>query len=473
MRNKLLILIILLSLVTLVAAEESHVSVSAIDNHITLDEFATFELTIENKNDNVQKYSIFSLQSAQGWNVDPSPLKDKIIEVAPGQSYTTKIMVKPLEDFKPGLYGVSLNIDSDFGEKHIRSLDVFIGAQGHKEYLPTIKDEVDMDEKINPGETISVKLFLENRNPLDMKDLVIRTESEIKEFVKEFKLNLPPLEKKSLEFSVTLDKFQQPKKYLVFFIYELNGEQVKVVHKNVEVRTSKLPFTYEKSTAGKYLKTNSVLNVRNEGNVKTTQLVKYPINVWQALFTFGEGKIVSDETGRFLTWTLTLSPDETSEVYFVTNYRVLIYLLIVALIVLVFYLIVRSPVVVKKQAVTIKSTDHGALSALKITLEIQNKSKKSLKDLAVIDFVPAIANVEKSLELGTLKPKEIRHTKKGTKVHWSLAELDAHEHRIITYKVKAKLNILGTFSLPRATVEFKTKRRKKRKAYSNLFRLGI
>ena len=91
-----------------------------------------------------------------------------IIEVAPGESYTTKIIVNPLEDFKPGLYGVSLNVDSDFGERHLRSLDVFIGAQGYKDYLPTFKDTVDMDTKITPGETVSVKLFLENKNPLDL-----------------------------------------------------------------------------------------------------------------------------------------------------------------------------------------------------------------------------------------------------------------------------------------------------------------
>jgi len=57
-------------------------------------------------------------------------------------------------------------------------------------------------------------------------------------------------------------------------------------------------------------------------------------------------------------------------------------------------------------------------------------------------------------------------------VIWSLAELDVHEHRLITYKIKAKLNIVGTFSLPRATVTFKKRGRKKGKAFSNVFRLS-
>ena len=61
----------------------------------------------------------------------------------------------------------------------------------------------------------------------------------------------------------------------------------------------------------------------------------------------------------------------------------------------------------------------------------------------------------------------------GAKVIWALAELDSHEHRLITYKVKAKLNILGTFSLPRAVVEFHKKSgKKKSKAFSNVYRLN-
>ena len=94
-----------------------------------------------------------------------------------------------------------------------------------------------------------------------------------------------------------------------------------------------------------------------------------------------------------------------------------------------------------------------------------------LRDVEVVDVVPAIVNVEKSLELGTLKPHEIKHTQHGTRVMWSIPELEGHEHRLITYKVKAKLNILGMVSLPRATVRYIRKGGRKGKAYSNVFRL--
>ena len=104
-------------------------------------------------------------------------------------------------------------------------------------------------------------------------------------------------------------------------------------------------------------------------------------------------------------------------------------------------------------------------------MEVHNITKNALRHVEIIDTVPPIAHVQKSLDLGSLRPQEIKNLPAGTKVTWSLAELDANEHRLITYKVRAKLNILGTFSLPRVVVTYAKGKGKKGKSYSNMFRL--
>jgi len=43
-------------------------------------------------------------------------------------------------------------------------------------------------------------------------------------------------------------------------------------------------------------------------------------------------------------------------------------------------------------------------------------------NIEVIDLIPGIADIDKSLDIGTLKPQEIKHTKKGTLVKWKLAK---------------------------------------------------
>ena len=133
------------------------------------------------------------------------------------------------------------------------------------------------------------------------------------------------------------------------------------------------------------------------------------------------------------------------------------------------YLYTKSPVTLSKTSTTVKK--DSTLSDLKITLQLKNVTKKTLKNIEVVDLVPGIADIEKSLDLGTLKPHEIKHTKKGTLVKWKLAEIDGHEDRLISYQIKSKLKILGTLKLPRAKVLF-GKKGKRKTAYSNVFKIS-
>ena len=76
-----LVSVVLLFLVfSLGAAANSEIVVNPVKNQITASEQAFFHLTITNREDVVQRYTIYSLQSGQGWSVDPTPLKDKIVE---------------------------------------------------------------------------------------------------------------------------------------------------------------------------------------------------------------------------------------------------------------------------------------------------------------------------------------------------------------------------------------------------------
>ncbi len=462
-----LVLILFLILAPLGVAE-SAITVTPIKNLITLSEEASFKLIITNQLSVPQRYTIYSLQSGQGWNVHPSPLQDRVIEIKGGGSHATTIVAEPLESYNPGIYYVQVVIEGDSGEQYAEALKMYLAPDKPLNYLPTIFTTVDMNEKINPQATVPIKLILENRNPLDMKNLTVRIESDIPEFSQQAIISLPPLEHKTVEMAITPNKFQQPKDYKLFFILEYQGEPVKVVEKKIEIIPVIPAFSVNVENDPVFLKYFYRLTVHNGGNVLNTQTVKVPLSYAKILFSTDHNAVITEESGaRYLTWELSLNPNETKILNFTINFRILFYIGVLILLFLIFYLYVKSPVVINKSAVTSRSAD-GGVSEIKVTLEVQNKSNKPLRSLMVIDKIPEIANLEKSLDLGTLKPQEIKHTKQGTKVHWSLIELDASEHRIITYKIKAKLNILGSFTLPRAVVEFKLGKRSG-KAYSNAF----
>lgn len=463
--------VVILVMLSFIVAAETTVSSVPIKNEITPAEYATFSITIANKESQTQTYNLYSLQSGQSWNVDPFPLKDKVIELKPGYSYTTTVRAKALQDLPPGIYFVHLTVQGDLGDTHTEELKIYLKAKDPLDYLPAIKVNVDMDEKINPKGPLSIKLFLENRNPLNLNDLKIRIETEIPEFQKEVNVELPPQGKKTVEFSIVPNPYTQPKEYTLFFVFESKGEAVKVIEQKIEILSLLPPFEVTPAEETIYLKKFRTLNVRNTGNVRNTQQVKDPVSLWTLPLVKSDGQSEVIDGERYLVWKVELGPNESVEIPMAINYRLLVYGLLILLLLGGFYWYAQSPLSLQKTAVTTRG-DEGVLSEIKITLELKNHTGRPIKNVTVTDIVPSIANVDKSLELGTLKPQETKQTKNGTKVIWSLAELDAHEHRLITYKIKAKLNILGTFSLPRAETEFERKKGQYRKAYSNIFRIG-
>ena len=468
MKRGLLLLVFLLAPFALA---DSMIHVSPVDNEISFGEEATFNLRVLNNAPERQRYSIYSLQSGQGWTVDPRPLKDRILELGTRQEHTTLIVARPLEEFPAGIYTIPLTVETDLGEKYDFTLKTYLSPEKPKSYLPTLKVDVDMDDRIDPKQPLSVKLFIENRNPLDMEGLLIRMQSEMREFNKEVAIDLPPLETKTVEFAVTPNPFQQPKEYTLLFVFEYEDQTVKGINQDIEIVPLVDSFTTDITMETVFLKQFGQVSITNPGNVLNTQEARIPLSVIDALLTSSkDGSVKSYDGQRYLTWQLELAPGAMVVKNYVTNRRVLLYLLIAIVLFLVFYWSVRSPIKITKKA-TVTKGEEGMVSQVKITLEVQNLSSKPIRSVEISDLVPAIANVQRSLELGTLKPHHIKHLHKGSKLIWKVAELDAREHRLITYKVKAKLNILGTFSLPRAIVAFPQNRGKLRKAYSNQTRL--
>lgn len=451
----------------------STVVVTPVDNEITLAEEASFRVVITNDGKVAQSYTLYGLEVV--WNVNPEARR---FTLAPKESKMTQVTIRALGPFKPSAYSIKLYIDESKGinaapsSRYEEELPIILYPDEPQEYLPALGFRIDFDETINPQQQVPITLHLVNRNPLNLTNLKIRIQSDMPEFAQEQTIHLSPLQEKAVEFKITPHKFQAPREYSLFFVLERMGQLIKIVEKKIEIMPVKVPFSVERADTALLLKKNTQLTVTNEGNVKDTQAVKVPVSLWQSLFTSGGARVEREQGQRSLVWEETLDPAESVTLKYTINYRIPAYVLAIAIFVGLFYLYARSPVRLRKSAVTAKSDEDGTLSEVKITLEAQNLSGKPMKEVTITDLVPSIANVEKGLDLGTLKPTEVKHTQKGTKVIWSLAELDAHEHRVITYKIKAKLNILGTFSLPRGTMDYKTSRERKRKAYSNIYRLG-
>ena len=469
----LVFLLFLITATMATAAAEPTITVTPIQNEITAAGEALFSVTITNNDVSTQAYTLYGLEIA--WSVDPEV---KRFSLAPGASKTTIVQVRSLSPLKPSTYSLKLYIDTsnDAGDtltaRYIRNLVIILYPDVSLDYIPSIRATVDMNEKINPQEPVSIKLFLENGNPLNLTGMSIRIQSDLAEFEQNTIVDLPSLAKKTVELTISPNPYQAPQEHTLFVVFERAGQTIKVVEKTIEIIPVISSFSVDLRQEKSFLKTFTTLTVKNGGNVLNAQEIKVPTSFWASLFTSRSATVKNDGGQRHLTWELALSPNESQAVHYTTNYRIPLYIVLVLSLFSAFYWYVQSPVRLTKSAITTKTGEDNTLLEIKVTIETKNLGRKPIKDVTITDTVPGIANIEKSLEIGTLKPQNIRHTRNGTIVTWSLAELDGHEHRIITYKLRAKLNILGEFSLPRATIEYAQSRGQHGKAYSNIFRLN-
>lgn len=384
MRWKWFLIFPILVLFPYLVLAESQINLKPLKNTIVPQETALFQLSITNEAKEKQRYSLFSF--VQGWDIEPSPLKDKIIEIPPGETKNTTIKVKPKELFNPGLYSLILNIETDLGEKYTQNLEVYIKPEEPLGYLPSFQVTLDLNKKINPQEFQTIKLFLKNKNPLNLSKLTLKLQSDLPEFNKELIFSLAPLEKKTIEFAITPNPFQKPGEYFLFFTFEREGEIIKIISQPIEILALALDFQTNLTKESFFLKTKGKLFVQNKGNVKDTQKITLPLSFWESLFTQSTGEIIEKEGQKYLSWEVTLSPQETIVLTFTQNYRYPFYFLLVVVFLFLVYFQFRSPLTISKTATSMKK--DATLSELKTILQLRNLSKRSFRNLEIIDLFP-------------------------------------------------------------------------------------
>jgi len=98
-----------------------------------------------------------------------------------------------------------------------------------------------------------------------------------------------------------------------------------------------------------------------------------------------------------------------------------------------------------------------------VSLDVRNRSLGEVKDVAVRDSVPSVAEVVERFE--TIRPT-VKRTTTGTALIWKFDALKAGEERVLTYRIKPTVEILGTLRLPAASVMFSTKKHATKTSYS-------
>jgi len=453
-KKSILVLLAILLLSISVSAADFDVEVEAIEKTISFGELAKFKLTVYNNMHTKETFKVKTLDYPT-WEITTDPLLNPIqFTVNPDKKREVIIFLNPLHVSNYGVFDVNVIVELVSKKEKVQMpIRVNLVSPQAGTYIETVLATILMDDKIDPTKEILIRIKVDNQNVIEYPDLLVKVESSL--INEEIEVSLGKKEKKTLPLTKSIDPQTPPQEVTVVVKVISNNKTLDTKVKRVEViGTSEI--TKKEESRNRFLKTINEMTITNIGNAQHTEGIKIESSIIQNLFTSSrpKGKFIKEDGKRYLAIPLDIPPGETTTVIVTKNYITLVIIAVLIGILLMLYYVFRSPLTIRKTATNI-GVKEGGVSELKIVLNVSNRSKNRLKDISVIDRIPNIADMEKGLTIGTLHPSKIlKHEKKGTIIKWNIDALDAGDERVISYKIKSHLSILGEFSLTQAIAKF-------------------
>ncbi len=446
------------------------VDTEPLNANIFLNQSATYNVTITNTDrSNPNIFSIYTQDPH--WVLTASP---KLTSVGPDSSASTVITLKPLESLPSRLQGIELRVKSHTTDQLVlRRILINIKPDSPpppQEYLPSLKAvaEVDNNGQVTPGGDLVLRLHLTNRNPRVYETMRIQILGKL--MSEDVTISLAGLEERTKIFTKHIGQFDPPQKDELTVIVSAENETLATIEDiPVEIVEYSPFFNKDRSTDAKFLKTTSEIMLTNIGNVVREEQIKVKTSWLKNIFTSAEpeSSTLIESGDRYLSWKIRLRPDESATITITTNYRSVFAFVVTIVVILVLYLLLRSPVVIRKEAIKI-GREEGGISELKILIYVKNRTQGRVKAVRILDKVPSLVDVIEDSYLGSIQPSQIIvNEKRGTKLAWELDQLDGFEERIISYRIKSKLSIIGGFRLPAGQVQFRWMSMNKRTVRSN------
>jgi len=440
------------------AKEIYDVKVEALSNTILEDETANFRITINSESE-IDDIIDVNFGLTNQWFISTKPISAELSGVRFNNQRRNSfdVQIKATALLPGGIYGVILDLKSqqyNFTKRIILPVYYNIYPQNMSAKTLIKIEKVSYNKTIDPRNEFVVLLDLRNFFASNEEDIVALVSSE--RFSLQTNFSIGSKQFKTITVSSSLDPFLQPHSG-VMDVMLLKGKELVYSVEDLPYNVISYENLIENEREERYfLKTITNYTFTNTGNDVLKKTIKIPKSFFTGLFTktSDDYYIIKDSEGRFLAFDKEILPDNSVSIMITQNYRFLFFSLLAISIGLILYFVLRNPIVVEKKAHVI-STQEGGITELKVVLSIKNRSRRAVKNVSVTEFIPKITTLDRNFPLGNLEPsKIIDHENKGTIVKWSLPEVERFEERIVSYKLKSKLSIIGDFRLSPAYIRF-------------------
>jgi hypothetical protein len=434
-------------------------------------ERANFTLTITHNSNHTERFSIYSPDV--DWDVPAT-----VVDVAPGEQGQAYLAIKQYNDrLNPGFYLVNVHIRPNSEDVLVkRAALIALRGKGTAQYLPSLRLTPKMAAVVDPRIGTNLVVTLTNFNPLNLSDVTLLIRSSL--LNTDVKTTLIGLETKQVSVPVSYGPGVGPQDDSVKVTALVRVDNQTYHFDGVPAQYSVIEYgeiAAAESTAGGWLSSTKTIAFTNTGNAAKTQTftVSKPWLSGMFMSTQPSARVVADDKGRGFAFDIALEAGASTSVAITTDWTPLVIIIVVIILAIIIYYIGRSPLVVKKSAVVI-ATDSEGLTDVKVLIEIRNRSGNVIKNVKLLDKIPRIVHLTEERGVGTLRPAEIvRHDQSGTLLRWNIHELDRFEERVVSYKIRSKLSILGRLHLPVAIVKFEKKPGRVRSTKSNVSQIGF
>ncbi len=361
-----------------------------------------------------------------------------------GETAAFKATIAPPKDALPQTYAYSVvatrNLDKATEKKEIRIPVVQLETAVLRNY------EISCTT-CKPGGKLSISVDASNTGTKALENAAVEVEFGSQKKSVPLK-SLSVLESQAVSIDFPLDKYFAPGKYELKTSLKSGEKTYYALSSNVGVE-SVSKIVYDKKASQSLFGLDVVLSAENQGNVKENAELKSAVG--ENWYSFFSGPDPTRKSSEGYVWSIPLSPGEKMQIRYSEIYWITIALI---------FLIILGGIVAYLQmnAVTIRkriAQKHVAAEGREfpVLLHVRNRGL-NLDNVVVRDFVPSLFTVTEKFD--TVKPV-IKKTHDGIELTWRLGKLKQHEERVLSYKIKALVGIIGSATLPQAEVKFKFK----------------
>jgi len=441
---------IFLLLINLCYADSFSVTSDAVEDIIIESGEAIFNVNIKNEQSFTD--SVTYVLSDLSWDWEK-----KYFTLIKNGNVDFELTLGTPENIQPGIYNLNLKVYSQNNPSVYEYESLIVKVLGYEDLLYVEELSKAVPQGIDPRKDNLVKLNIKNKNDLDLGEVTVKLESDL--FNKEFIFDLEPLEAITKEFYINIDDSAKEGDYNIR-VYATDGENVLIDRIDVVNVKFYSDIQENKEESSGFLTKELIVTRENKGNIDSIEEYRLTLSSLERTFTRVSPEptsIEKEEGNYYYTWNFELGPEEAYRILIKTNYRdPIIILILLGFMIWLLVNILQSGVSIRKKVLTLRS--GPGISDMKILLILKNKGNKTIKNVKLIDTLPRVVKTPE--DYGTLKPSQIKKSSEGNKMLvWKLDDLIGKEERVISYRLKLNLEVLGRFGVHKAVVVYKKGRK--------------